>query len=213
MDYDNLRNRMVEEQLMPRSISDEKVLAAFRSVKRHEFIPTELQDASYNDHPLPIGENQTISQPYMVALMTESLNLKGNETVLEIGTGSGYQAAILATLVKKVYSVERVEVLAKRAEATLKKLGYDNVEIKLDDGTLGWEEHAPYDGIIVTAAAPKIPDAYIRQLKVNGKLIIPVGAQFSQVLTVVHKGVDKVSTSDLCGCVFVPLVGRDGWRK
>lgn len=204
---------MVAEQLMPRGISDEKILAAFRSVKRHEFVPPELQDASYNDHPLPIGENQTISQPYMVALMTESLNLKGNEKVLEIGTGSGYQAAILATLVEKVYSVERVGVLAERADAILKKLGYNNVKIKVDDGTLGWEEHAPYDGIIVTAAAPKIPDSYIKQLKVGGKLIIPVGTQFSQVLTVVDKGVDKVSASEVCACVFVPLVGKDGWRR
>lgn len=213
MNYEALRNKMVEEQIAPRDISDEKVLAAFRKVERHEFVPPDLQDSAYQDHPLPIGEGQTISQPYMVALMTQCLNLKGNEKILEIGTGSGYQAAILAGLAKEVYSVERIESLAKRAKATLKKLGYGNVQIKVADGTLGWKEHAPYDGIIVTAAAPKIPNTYIEQFNVGGRLVIPVGGMFSQILTIVEKKPDGVLTSEICGCVFVPLVGKEGWKK
>ncbi|UCD55418.1 MAG: protein-L-isoaspartate(D-aspartate) O-methyltransferase [Candidatus Omnitrophota bacterium] len=213
MNYAALRNRMVEEQLIPRGISDERVLEAFRTVERHMFIPAESRDNAYEDHPLPIGEGQTISQPYMVALMTQCLDLKGNEKILEIGTGSGYQAAILAAIVKEVYSVERVELLAKRAESALKKLGYNNVKIKVGDGTLGWKEHAPYDGIIVTAAAPKIPDAYTEQLNMGGKLVIPMGTMFSQILTVAEKKTDGIQTRDMCGCVFVPLVGKDGWKE
>ena len=213
MDYTALRNRMVEEQLIPRGISNERVLEAFRTVERHMFIPVELQDSAYEDHPLPIGEGQTISQPYMVALMTQCLDLKGDEKILEIGTGSGYQAAILATIVKEVYSVERVELLAKRAESVLKKLGYNNVKIKVGDGTLGWREYAPYDGIIVTAAAPKIPDTYTEQLNIEGKLVIPTGTMFSQILTVAEKKTDGIQAREICGCVFVPLVGKDGWKE
>ena len=213
MNYAALRDRMVAEQLIPRGISDKKVIEAFRKVERHEFVARELQDAAYADHPLPIGEGQTISQPYMVALMTESLDLKGDEKILEIGTGSGYQAAILACIVKEVYSVERVEVLAKRAEALLKSLGYNNVKIKVGDGTLGWKEYAPYDGIIVTAAAPKIPDTYIGELNIGGRLVIPAGERFSQILTVVEKKADGIQAREVCGCVFVPLVGKDGWKE
>ncbi len=204
---------MVEQQLIPRGISNERVLEAFRTVERHVFIPAELQDSSYEDHPLPIGEGQTISQPYMVALMTQCLDLKGDEKILEIGTGSGYQAAILATIVKEVYSVERVELLAKRAESALKKLGYNNVKIKVGDGTLGWREYAPYDGIIVTAAAPKIPDTYTEQLNIEGKLVIPTGTRFSQILTVAEKKTDGIRAREVCGCVFVPLLGKDGWQE
>ncbi|MEE9499805.1 MAG: protein-L-isoaspartate(D-aspartate) O-methyltransferase [Candidatus Omnitrophota bacterium] len=213
MNYTALRNRMVEQQLIPRGISNERVLEAFRTVERHVFIPAELQDSSYEDHPLPIGEGQTISQPYMVALMTQCLDLKGDEKILEIGTGSGYQAAILATIVKEVYSVERVELLAKRAESALKKLGYNNVKIKVGDGTLGWREYAPYDGIIVTAAAPKIPDTYTEQLNIEGKLVIPTGTRFSQILTVAEKKTDGIRAREVCGCVFVPLLGKDGWQE
>ena len=213
MDYTVLRNKMVEEQLIPRGISDKKVLDTFRTVKRHEFIPPDLQNSAYEDHPLPIGAGQTISQPYMVALMTQCLNLAGSEKILEIGMGSGYQAAILATIAREVYSVERVASLAEGAAATLKRLGYDNVKVKVGDGTLGWEENAPYDSIIVTAAAPKIPDAYIRQLKVGGRLIIPVGGMSSQMLTIIEKKPDGVVSTDVCACVFVPLLGKDGWRK
>ena len=213
MNYTTLRNRMVEQQLIPRGISNERVLEAFRTVERHVFIPAELQDSAYEDHPLPIGEGQTISQPYMVALMTQCLDLKGDEKILEIGTGSGYQAAILAGIVKEVYSVERVELLAKRAESALKKLGYNNVKIKVGDGTLGWREYAPYDGIIVTAAAPKIPDTYTEQLNMGGKLVIPTGTRFSQILTVAEKKTDGIQAREVCGCVFVPLLGKDGWQE
>ncbi|NQU95021.1 MAG: protein-L-isoaspartate(D-aspartate) O-methyltransferase [Candidatus Omnitrophica bacterium] len=213
MDYDALRNRMVDEQLIPRGISNKRVLETFRKVERHKFVPQDLEGNAYEDHPLPIAGGQTISQPYMVALMTQCLDLKGHEKIMEIGTGSGYQAAILANLAKEVYSVERLKELAKSAESALKDTGYANVKIKLDDGTLGWEECAPYDGIIVTAAAPKTPDAYIKQLKIGGKLVIPIGPMFSQVLTVVEKKADASSVSEVCGCVFVPLVGKDGWKK
>ena len=213
MDYDTFRNKMVDEQLIPREISDKRVLEVFRKVARHEFVPEDLRDNAYEDRPLPIDGGQTISQPYMVALMTQCLGLKGHEKILEVGTGSGYQAAILANLAKEVYSVERVKSLAKSAESVLKNAGFTNVTTKLDDGTLGWKEHAPYDGIIVTAAAPKVPDAYIEQLKIGGKLVIPLGTMFSQVLTVIEKKTDTPSVNEVCGCVFVPLVGKDGWKK
>lgn len=209
--FDILREKMVNEQLIPRGIHDERVLRAFRSVQRHKFIPPEFAGEAYQDHPLPIGEGQTISQPYMVALMTQNLALKGEEKVLEIGTGSGYQTAILACLAKEVYSVERVTLLAERTESLLNELGYNNIFIKVADGTLGWKERAPYNGIIVTAAAPKIPEAYIEQLATGGRLIIPVGSRFSQTLTLAEKNETGLSVSDICGCVFVPLIGEDGW--
>jgi len=208
-----LRDKMVREQLIARGISDRRALDAFRMVSRHKFVPPDFQNNAYEDHPLPIGEEQTISQPYMVALMTQCLGLKGDEKVLEIGTGSGYQAAILACLAKKVYSMERFAGLAGSAAAILEELGYRNVEMVTGDGTLGWKEHAPYDGIIVTAAAPKIPDAYISQLNGGGKLVIPVGGSFSQILTVAEKRPEGVSTTEVCGCVFVPLVGKEGWKE
>ena len=204
---------MVDEQLIPRGITDEKVLEVFRTVERHEFVPEELRDSAYEDHPLPIGETQTISQPYIVALMTQCLELKGTEKVLEIGTGSGYQAAILASLAKKVYSVERIPSLAKRSEAVLKKLGFNNVKINVSDGTLGWTEYAPYDGIIVTAAAPKIPLSYTEQLNTNGKIVIPVGSMLSQTLMIVKKTSERIQVFEVCGCVFVPLVGKEGWKE
>ena len=213
MDYELLRDKMVREQLVPRGISDKRVLRAFREIERHEFVPSNLCAGAYEDHPLPLGEGQTISQPYMVALMTQCLALKGGERVLEIGTGSGYQTAILASLSKEVFSVERVEGLAKKAESTLARLGYDNIRIKVDDGTLGWRENAPYDAIVVTAGSPKIPEAYIAQLETGGRLVIPVGTAFSQILTLVEKKPDGAVRSELCGCVFVPLVGKDGWKE
>jgi len=204
---------MVEQQLVTRGISDSRVLEAFRAVPRHEFVPPDFRNSAYEDHPLPIGEDQTISQPYMVALMTQCLGLKGDESILEIGTGSGYQSAILAALAKKVYSLERFASLARRAGEILKELGYQNVEVATGDGTLGWKEHAPYEGIIVTAAAPKIPDAYISQLKTGGRLVIPVGGSFSQILSVVEKGPGGLNTTEVCGCIFVPLVGKEGWKR
>jgi protein-L-isoaspartate(D-aspartate) O-methyltransferase len=204
---------MVEEQLIARGISDPKVLAAFRKVPRHEFVPPELWDSAYNDHPLPIGSGQTISQPYMVALMTECLKLKGPEKVLEIGTGSGYQLAILLEIVEEAYSIERIGPLAERADVTLRRLGYGNFKIVAGDGTMGLEEYKPYDGIMVTAAAPKIPASLVAQLEEGGRLVIPVGSAFSQILMVVEKRGGAVRQSEVCGCVFVPLVGKDGWRE
>ncbi len=213
MDYETLRKRMVEEQLMPRGIKDPRVLNAFYKIERHKFIPENLRSSAYADFPLPIGEGQTISQPYIVALMTECLNVTQEDKVLEIGTGSGYQAAILAELAKEVYSIERFETLAKRSEILLKELGYTNIKIKVSDGTLGWEEAAPFDKIMITAASPKIPLPLIEQLKENGKLILPLGESFSQVLTLVKKKEGKLESMDVCGCVFVPLVGKHGYSK
>jgi len=210
MDFQVLRKRMVEEQLLPRGIADKKVLDAFLKVERHKFVPQELLGSAYADYPLPIGESQTISQPYIVALMTECLDLKGDERVLEIGTGSGYQAAILAELAKEVYSIERFSALAKGAEDTLLELGYANIKIKVDDGTLGWKEFAPFDRIIITAAAPRIPLPLSEQLKEGGRLILPLGDSFSQMLTSVEKKKDKLEPTSVCACVFVPLVGKYG---
>lgn len=212
MDYAVLRERMVEEQLMPRGIKDQRVLDAFRKVERHKFIPESLKGSSYADFPVPIGEGQTISQPYIVALMTECLSLTGQEKILEIGTGSGYQAAILAELTKEVYSIERFEGLAKKAQDILNKLGYTNINIKVGDGTLGWPEAAPFDRIIITAASPRIPLPLIEQLKEDGKLILPLGESFGQVLTLAEKKKGKLESIEICGCVFVPLVGKYGWK-
>lgn len=211
LNFDAMRKGMVEEQLIPRGISNTRVLDAFGKVLRHEFIPEEFWESAYNDYPLPIGDGQTISQPYMVALMTESLNLKGGERILEIGTGSGYQMAILAEIAKEVYSVERFQALADSAKKVLGKLGYMNCKIKTGDGTLGWEEYAPYDGIIVTAGAPGIPESLMRQLKDMGRLVIPIGGGFGQVLTILEKKGRSITTQEVCGCVFVPLIGKEGW--
>jgi len=208
MDYSVLRKRMVEEQLIPRGIKTPRVLDAFYKVERHKFIPEALRTSAYADFPVPIGEGQTISQPYMVALMTECLDLKGEEKVLEIGTGSGYQAAILAELVREVYTVERFEVLAKRAESVFNELGYKNITIKVSDGTLGWIEVASFDRIIITAASPRIPLPLTEQLKESGKLILPLGESFSQVLTVAEKKKGRLESVEVCGCVFVPLIGK-----
>ncbi|MFH1753452.1 MAG: protein-L-isoaspartate(D-aspartate) O-methyltransferase [Candidatus Omnitrophota bacterium] len=213
MNYDALRDRMVREQLLGRGITSSRVLRAFEKVERHEFVPANMRDTAYADHPLPIGDGQTISQPYMVALMTEQLELKGDEKVLEVGTGSGYQAAILAELATEVYSVERFPILADKAEEALKRLGYSNVRINIGDGTLGWKEHEPFDRIIVTAGAPRVPDSLISQLGDPGRLVIPIGGAFSQALTVVKKNEGGVSQEEVCGCVFVPLIGKEGWKK
>jgi len=211
-DFNEMRKQMVEEQLIPRGISDKKVLEAFRKVPRHEFVPLELRERAYGDYPLPVGNSQTISQPYMVALMTECLALKGDERVLEIGTGSGYQAAVLAEIAKEVYSVERIPKLAEDAKTNLEKAGYANCRIKVDDGTLGWQEYAPYDGIIVTAGAPGVPENLVAQLKDGGRLVIPVGSRLSQVLTIVDKSGGIAAARQVLGCIFVPLIGEDGWK-
>lgn len=213
MDYAVMRSRMVNEQLIPRGITDPKVLKSFRSVPRHEFVPQIFRDSAYGDYPLSIGSGQTISQPYMVALMTECLGLKGGEKVLEIGTGSGYQTVILAELAGMVYSVERVGELARKADAIITRLGYTNFMITVGDGTLGWKDHAPYDGIIVTAGAPQVPPSLIDQLSYGGRLVIPVGGRWEQMLKVIFKKGETVSEEDVCPCVFVPLLGEEGWRS
>jgi protein-L-isoaspartate(D-aspartate) O-methyltransferase len=213
MDYAVLKKRMVEEQLIPRGIKNQRVLDAFRKIERHRFIPEDLMTSAYGDFPVPIGEGQTISQPYIVALMTECLDLSGQERVLEIGTGSGYQAAILAELASEVYTVERFENLKKRAEKVLNELGYANIKIKVGDGTLGWPEAAPFDRIIITAASPRVPLPLTEQLKESGKLVLPLGESFSQILTVIEKKEGKLESMEVCGCVFVPLVGKYGWKN
>jgi len=213
MDYAILRERMVKEQLLSRDIRDEKVLAAFRKVPRHIFVPEEWRSSAYADYPLPIGQNQTISQPYMVALMTQLLELKGQEKVLEIGTGSGYQTAILAELAKEVYSIERFAILAEKAKKTLQELGYSNIKIRIGDGTLGLPENAPFERIIVTAAGLNTPPPLLEQLKEEGIMVIPLGGAFSQELAVLYKKKDGLQVKKICGCVFVPLVGKYGQQE
>jgi len=211
MEYEKERRLMVENQLRPRGIKDERVLSAMENIRRHLFVRKDLQDVAYDDRALPTGEGQTISQPYMVALMTELLELKGGERVLEIGTGSGYQSSLLSVLALEVFTVERVDSLAESAKDLLKEHGYLNVHVLTGDGTLGLPEYAPFDAIIVTAAAPKIPDVYISQLKTGGRLVIPVGDKLSQVLYLIRKTPSGVEKSTSTSCVFVPLIGEDGW--
>ena len=213
MHYKKLRERMVRDQFIARGITDQRVLAAFYKVEREKFVPSELRKDAYKDFPLSIGEGQTISQPYMVALMTQSLELKGDEKILEIGTGSGYQTAILAELDREVYSVERMRALAERARKLLEKLEYSNVKILLGDGTLGWEESSPYDRILVTAGAREIPQPLTDQLEEGGVMVIPVGNSYSQDLEVVRKRKGHVKTVTVEKCVFVPLIGKYGWDE
>jgi protein-L-isoaspartate(D-aspartate) O-methyltransferase len=207
------RNRMVDDQIIPRGVRDERVLAALRKVPRHEFLPEAIRGMAYADNALPIGEGQTISQPYMVALMTELLALKGNERVLEIGTGSGYQAAVLAELCEKVYTVERIKTLADRARATLDRLGYRSVAIKVYDGTYGWKDMAPFDAILVTAGSPDIPTPLVEQLKEGGKMVIPVGTRYGQDLIRVIRTAEGTLKEQTIPCVFVPLIGNHGWKE
>ncbi|MDA8100135.1 MAG: protein-L-isoaspartate(D-aspartate) O-methyltransferase [Nitrospiraceae bacterium] len=207
------RNRMVDEQIAGRGVRDPRVLAAFRKVQRHEFMPAALEAQAYGDHAMPIGEGQTISQPYIVALMTEMLGLTGTERVLEIGTGSGYQAAILAELCEKVFTVERIKPLADRARQTLDRLGYTKVALKIFDGTYGWKEMSPFDVIIVTAASPDVPQPLVEQLKDGGRLVIPVGDRYSQDLVKVVKTDKGVVRTLSVPVVFVPLIGAYGWKE
>lgn len=204
---------MVDQQIAGRQIKNPAVLAAFYKVARDKFVPEGVKLNAYADFPLPIGEGQTISQPYIVALMAECLGLTGEEKVLEIGTGSGYETAILAELTKEVYTVERITSLAERAEAILKESGYTNIRVKVDDGTLGWLQFAPFDRIIVTAASGVIPSPLIEQLKEGGKLIMPLGGSLHQVLTLVEKKGNRLESSQICGCAFVPLIGKYAFNK
>lgn len=204
---------MVETQLMGRGIRDERVLEAMRKVPRHLFVDEALRDQAYSDHPLPIGEKQTISQPYIVALMTESLGLTGSEKVLEIGTGSGYQTAVLAELSHRVFSIERYPSLGYRANQILQKLGYNNYIVRVGDGSLGWPDDAPFDGILVTAGAPSVPRPLVDQLAMGGRLIVPVGDRFSQDLFLVKRAEEGISKTNLGGVRFVDLVGKWGWKE
>lgn len=212
IDFPKARLKMVEEQIVSRGVRDAKLIAAMKKIPRHLFVEEALQSQAYSDHPLPIGEKQTISQPYMVALMTEAMLLTGKEKVLEIGTGSGYQTAILAELSEKVFSIERIRPLAIRARKLLYELEYFNVEIKIFDGTFGWIEESPFDAIIVTAGSPDIPQPLIDQLAMGGRLVIPVGDVFVQDLFRVTKTEEGVKKEDLGGCRFVKLIGKYGWE-
>ena len=210
-DYNLSRERMVKNQLIARGIKDKRVLQVMGKIPRHLFIEDALYGEAYNDHPVPIGEKQTISQPYIVALMTEALGLKGDENTLEIGTGSGYQTAILAELSSRVYTIERIKSLLGNARKLLSQLGYDNILFKAFDGTLGWKEYAPFDAIMVTAGAPRLTKPLIDQLADNGRMIIPVGDRYSQeLMKVVRKG-SEFKQESLGGCRFVNLIGAHGW--
>jgi len=211
--YRLARERMVETQIKARGLKDERVIKAMLKVPRHLFVDEALRDQAYGDFPLPIGEGQTISQPYIVALMTEALELKGNERVLEIGTGSGYQTAILAELALWVYTIERFPTLLERAKKVLNELGYKNISFKLDDGTLGWKEASPFDAIIVTAASPDIPPPLVEQLAEGGRMVIPVGDEFSQTLIKGVKRRGKLHTKALEPVRFVKLVGAYGFKE
>lgn len=204
---------MIQEHLLRRGIQNSEVLKAMREIPREEFISKYLRERAYGDHPLPISERQTISQPYIVAYMAEVLRLRARDQVLEIGTGSGYAAAVLSRIVANVYTVERLEKLAQEACQRLKKLGYSNIVILTGDGTLGWPEHAPYDAISVTAAAPEIPQPLLAQLAVGGRLVIPIGSSNNgQVLVLVKRlSENKYHHEHLCEVRFVPLIGTAGW--
>jgi protein-L-isoaspartate(D-aspartate) O-methyltransferase len=212
-DYERQRKRMVEHQIRRRGVRDCRVLAAMEKIPRHRFVPENLRDQAYEDSPLSIGKGQTISQPYMVALMTECAALETDDRVLEVGTGSGYQTAILAELVREVYSIERIPELAERAEGLLSGLGCENVSIRVDDGSEGWSEKAPFDAIIVTAGAPEIPDPLVEQLEVGGRLVIPIGSAHHQTLCTVKKERNRIRKEEGTGCVFVPLIGLFGWEE
>lgn len=212
LDFAKAREKMVDEQLASRGIKDMRVLNAFCKVPRHLFVEEALHGQAYNDYPLPIGQKQTISQPYMVALMTQALELRGDERVLEIGTGSGYQSAILAELAEWVYSVERIRSLANRARKILEQLLCYNVEIRVFDGTEGWKEKAPFHAITVTAGAPEIPQPLLDQLATGGRLVVPVGDVFSQTLVRVIRTEGGFKREDMGGCHFVRLIGKYGWH-
>jgi protein-L-isoaspartate(D-aspartate) O-methyltransferase len=212
-DYRLARDKMVNNQLIPRGITDEGVLRAMGKIHRHLFVEEALIGEAYNDHPLPIGHKQTISQPYIVAVMTEALELTGNEKTLEIGTGSGYQTAILAELSKAVYTVERVGPLLEKARALLGQLGYNNIHFKTFDGTLGWKDFAPFDAIIVTAGAPRTPQPLLDQLTEGGRLLIPIGNRYSQDLIKVKRVGNTFKEENLGGCRFVDLIGVHGWKE
>ena len=212
-DWERELGDLIEFELKPSGITDDAVLAAIKKVKRHTFLPETLRNRAYGNYPLPIGENQTISQPYIVALMTQALQIRKTDRVLEIGTGSGYQAAILAELAEIVYSIERLDTLSSRARTNLYSQGYNNIYLISGDGTLGLPEYAPFDKIIVTAAAPKTAETLLSQLKEGGKMVVPVGNRSIQDLKLIEKALNgRTYRKSLGGCRFVPLIGKEGWR-
>jgi protein-L-isoaspartate(D-aspartate) O-methyltransferase len=211
-DFRIAREKMVKDQLVARGIKDERVLQVMGKIPRHLFIEEALAGQAYNDHPVPIGEKQTISQPYIVALMTEALGLKRDENTLEIGTGSGYQTAILAELSSRVYTIERIEFPLMNARKILAKLGYTNILFKIFDGTTGWREYAPFDTIMVTAGAPDLPKPLTDQLADNGRMVIPIGDRYSQELIKIMRKGKSLKQKNLGGCRFVNLIGIHGWQ-
>lgn len=207
------RENMVNNQIARRGIVDERILDAMRTIPRHLFVPEEFQRDAYDDYPLPIGNEQTISQPYIVAFMTNVLDLQGSECVLEVGTGSGYQAAVLSLLVKKVHTMERIPAMAEKAQKTLQELGIKNVEVHKGDGSLGWLDDAPYQAILVTAAAPEAPKALLDQLDVGGRMVVPVGGRYQQILELWRRNQDGLKSQTIIPVVFVPLKGQQGWKE
>ena len=211
--FERLREEMVQHQIAARGITDVNVLAAFRKVPRHLFVSEALRDQAYGDYPLPIGEQQTISQPYIVAEMTQALELKKDDRVLEIGTGSGYQAAILAEIVYRVYTIERIRTLYVQTRKLLDKLQYHSIVMRCSDGTSGWQDEGPFDAIIVTAGAPEVPEKMLDQLVEGGRMVVPVGNQHSQELIKLTKNKSGIQKSNLGGCRFVKLIGAHGWKE
>jgi protein-L-isoaspartate(D-aspartate) O-methyltransferase len=209
--FERERGRMVEDQLVRRGISDGRVLAAMRRVQRHRFVEEAFRERAYGDHPLPIGQEQTISQPYIVALMTSLLALTGREKVLEVGTGSGYQTAVLAELARRVCSIERIPALAARARGALEALGYANVWVRVGNGTLGWPDEAPFDCILVAAGGPTVPPPLFEQLVDGGRMVLPLGDQTGQTLTLVQSVSGHMRTRPCGDCHFVPLLGKYAW--
>jgi protein-L-isoaspartate(D-aspartate) O-methyltransferase len=205
------RLSMVETQLRRRGIHDERVLDAMLRVARHAFVPEAYRAQTYEDHPIPIGEEQTISQPFIVAASLQALGLNGSESVLEVGTGSGYQTALLALLARSVYSIERHAILARDAETALARVGFNNIKIVVGDGSQGWREYAPYDAMLVSAAAPSVPQSLLAQLSDSGRMVIPVGPSHKQELQLVRKRGEQYAVETIEGCRFVPLVGAEGY--
>ena len=213
MKYKRQREEMVKRQIIARGITDENVIAAMRNVPRHLFISEALTDQAYGDFPLPIGEQQTISQPYIVAEITQALELSEEDRVLEIGTGSGYQAAIIAQIAYRVYTIERIHSLLLKARSLFDRLFYHNIITRYSDGTTGWADESPFDAIIITAGAPSIPETLVSQLAVGGRMVVPVGDQYSQELIKIHRGKNGIHKTSLGGCRFVKLIGEHGWRE
>jgi protein-L-isoaspartate(D-aspartate) O-methyltransferase len=211
--YERRREKMVSQQLEPRGITDPEVLAAMRAVPRHLFVSDALKDQAYGDFPLPIGERQTISQPYIVAEMTQALQIGKDDRVLEIGTGSGYQAAVLAHIAYRVFSIERIRSLYVQTRKLLDQLNLHNVIMRCTDGTMGWQDESPFDAIIVTAGSPKVPEPLVEQLAENGRMVVPVGDQHSQDLIKITKDSNGIHQTSLGGCRFVKLVGKQGWDE